>query len=296
MGWTSNDDFITEVTVNGKYWRNDWNKQTGAAAYTAGRWYDMSSLGGSPIANAFTGTSLAAQVPTESTGFGLYHGGDVSTDTKHVINVAAVTGVATGVPGVLMLVDLCLYYPGINMNLNTRQTLDNTTTLTRYTDGKGLRSFLVARATTGATAHAIDNTASTGTAYTNTADATKEHPGTVQCTASAIVPHIVHSGTAANNFGPFIPLAAGDVGIKKYTFFKLTAASGTASTAALCICKPLLNIPVTTVSVLSERDLMNQLPSLPQIVDGACLVWLYFAGAATAASTNFYGSIDLGWG
>jgi hypothetical protein len=65
---------------------------------------------------------------------------------------------------------------------------------------------------------------------------------------------------------------------------------------ALCLAKPLLTLPLTTVSVAAERDLMNQLPSLPQVKDGACLVWLYFAGAATAASTNFYGSADFGWG
>ena len=295
MGFASNDAFINAVTVNGQYSRVDWQKQTGAATYTAARWYDMSSLGGSPIANAFTGTALAAQVPTETTGFGLPHGGNVSALTKHIINMSAVTGVATGVPSVLMLVDMVLYYPGIDMNVATRQTLNNTTTLTRYTNGIGLRSFLVARATTGATAHNLDNTASTGTEYTNTASAAAVHPGTISCTASAIVPHIVHSGAAANNFGPFLPLAAGDVGIKNYTFFKLSAASGTASTAALVICKPLATIPLTTTSVAAERDLMNQLPSLPRVIDGACLTWLLFTGSATAASTSFYGSADVAW-
>jgi hypothetical protein len=48
--------------------------------------------------------------------------------------------------------------------------------------------------------------------------------------------------------------------------------------------------------VAAERDLLNQLPSLPRVMDGACLVWLYFAGAATAAASNFYGGIEVGWG
>jgi hypothetical protein len=55
-------------------------------------------------------------------------------------------------------------------------------------------------------------------------------------------------------------------------------------------------LPITTASVAGERDLLNQIPSLPQVKDGACLVWLYFAGAATAASTNFYGSLEMAWG
>ena len=46
---------------------------------------------------------------------------------------------------------------------------------------------------------------------------------------------------------------------------------------------------------MSERDLMYQLPSLPQVQDGAYLGWLYYAGAATAASTNVSGYIDVAW-
>lgn len=295
MGFASLDDFIGSVTVDGKFNRYDWNKITGAAAYTAGRWYDLSGLAGNPPANAWTGTALAAQSPNDTTGFGMYHGGNVSTETKHIINVAAMATAATGVPSVLMLVDLCLYYPGINMNSATRQTLDNTTTLTRYTTGAGLRSWVTATATSGATPHNLDSGAGTGTEYVDQGNAASVHPGTVAFTASAIVPHISHSGTAANNFGPFLPLAAGDYGVRKYNYFKLSAASGSASTAALCIGKPLCVIPLTTVSVMTERDLMNQLPSLPQVQDGACIVPLLYAGAAVAAATNFYGAMETAW-
>ena len=35
---------------------------------------------------------------------------------------------------------------------------------------------------------------------------------------------------------------------------------------------------------------------LPEIKDGACLVWLYGAGAATAASTTFAGGAEFVWG
>lgn len=295
MGFSSLDDFIASVTVDGKFNRYDWNKITGAAAYTAGRWYDLSGLNGNPPANAWSGTALNAQAPNDTTGFGMYHGGNVSTDTKHILNVAAMSSAATGVPSILMLVDLCLYYPGINMNLSTRQTLVNSTTLTRYTDGKGLRSWVTATATSGATAHNLDNGAGTGTEYVDQDGNTSVHPGTIAFTASAIVPHISHSGTAANNFGPFLPLAAGGYGVRSYNYFKLSAASGSASTAALCIGKPLATIPLTTVSVMTERDLMNQLPSLPQVQDGACIVPLLYAGGAVAAATNFYGAVETGW-
>lgn len=293
MAITSLDNLISSI-ANGKSLRMDWNKITGAAAYTAGRWYDMSALAGTPIANAWAGTALTWTTCTETTGngtqiFGIQNGGNVSTDIKHMINAAAVTAVATGVPSQLMLVDMQGYYPGINMNVATSQTLLGTPTL-RYTDGVGVRASLVITSSSGATAHNLSMS------YTNSdSTAGRTLPVTVSCTASAITPHITHSGTAANNYGPFLPLASGDVGIKSVQSVQLSAAS-LAGTAALVLYKPLLTIPLTTVSVASERDFLNQIPSMPVIKDGACLTWLLFTGAAVAASTNFYGHVEAVWG
>lgn len=293
MAFTSMDDLISEIS-NGKFNRTDWNKITGASAYAAGRWYDFSGLAGTPIANAFAGTALAWTACDESTGngtqiFGMRHGGNVSTDTKHLLNAMALTAVATGVPGQLMLVDMCGYYPGISMNSASAQTLTGTPSL-RYTNGVGVRAGLIITTASGATAHNValsytDQDGNTGNTL----------PVTVACTASAIAGHLTHSGTAANNYGPFLPLANGDTGIRSVQTITMSAASG-AGVAALALYKPLMTIPLVAASIASERDFLNQLPSLPQIKDGACLTWLYFAGAATAASTNFYGSFEAGWG
>lgn len=64
----------------------------------------------------------------------------------------------------------------------------------------------------------------------------------------------------------------------------------------LCLCKPLLTLPMTTVGVAAERDLVNQMPSMPKVYDGACLVWLIYAGSAIPNNSAFYGHLDLGWG
>ena len=255
----------------------------------------MLSLNGSPVGTAFPGTALTWKTCDESTGdgtnaFGIPHGGNVSTDLKHILNMAAWATAATGVPSTLMLVDVQGYYPGINMNLNTAQTLLGTPTL-RYTNGVGVRAFLCARATTGATAHNI------ALSYTNQAGTSgKTLPVTVAATASAIVPHIVHSGTAANNYGPFLPMAQGDTGIQSVQTITLSAASGTASTAALVLAKPLAQITLGVASLMTEKDLLNQIPSLPQVKDGACLGFLLGAGAAVAASTTFAGQTEFVWG
>jgi hypothetical protein len=286
------DDLVNEITI-GKFNRTDWNKITGGTTYTAGRWYDFSGLNGTPVANAFAGTALAWRTCDETTGngtqiFGLPHGGNVSPNTKHVLNVSAITSVATGVPAQLMLVDLQGYWPGITNNSATAQTLTGTPSL-RYTNGAGCRLFWAQTAAAGATAQNI------ALSYSNTVPtAGRTLPVTVAMTASGIVGHISHSGTAANNYGPFLPLASGDTGVS--TVATVTFSAANTGTGALCLARPLLTLPLTTVSVAAERDLLNQLPSLPRVMDGACLTWLYFAGAATAASTNFYGAVEVGWG
>lgn len=142
MAISSMDGIVASMSA-GKFNRADWNKITGAAAYTAGRFYDFSGLAGTPVANAWAGTALAWRSCDETTGngtqiFGLRHGGNVSTDVKHLINAAAVTAVATGVPSMLQLVDLQGYWPGISNNTLSAQTLTGTPTL-RYTNGEGCR-------------------------------------------------------------------------------------------------------------------------------------------------------------
>jgi hypothetical protein len=294
MAITSVDQMINAFTA-GQSTRYDWNKITGAAAYTAGRWYETMSLAGLPVATTYPGTTKTWVTCTESAGdgtniFGIPNGGNVSSSLKHIVNMAAWSTAATGVPGTLMLVDVQGYWNGIDMNATGAQALSGTPTL-RYANGAGLRMFLAARATTGATAHNISYS------YTNQAGtAGKTNPVTVAATASAIVPHIVHSGVAANNYGPFLPMASGDTGIQNVASVTLSAASGTASTAALVLCRPLAQITLSVAGLMTEKDLLNQIPSLPRIIDGACLGFLWGAGAATAAATTFAGSTEFVWG
>lgn len=66
-------------------------------------------------------------------------------------------------------------------------------------------------------------------------------------------------------------------------------------TIALVLAKPLIDIPFNNSICYVERDLLNQLPSLPKIDDWACLVWLYMVWVATVASTNFYWHIETVW-
>ena len=295
MAISSLNDLIAAGSL-GKTNRYDFQKITGGAAYTANRWYDMAGLNGNPVATAYPGTAKAFVNTSDATGdgtnkFGIPHGGDVSANVKHLITASLVSAVATAVPAVVMFVDMVGYWPGVDMNVLTSQALTGTPSLTRYANGAGLRMFLTARATTGATAHNLSYS------YTNqSATSGRVNPVTVACTASAIVPHIVHSGSAANNYGPFLPLASGDTGIQNVASVQLSAASGTASTAALVLCRPLFTIPIAIAGLATEKDFLNQFPSLPKIPDGACITPLIFTGAALAANTTIMGSVETLWG
>lgn len=292
MAIQSIDNLIAAISA-GKSARYDWNKITGGSAYTAGRSYDFSMLAGSPIANAWAGTALAWTSCNEASGngtqaFGMPHGGNESPDIKHLLNMAAITTAATGVPGTLWLLDMQGYWPGITNNSAVAQNLTGTPTL-RYANGAGCRLFQVQTAVAGATAQNI------ALSYTNQAGTTgRTMPVTVAMTASGIAGHISHSGVAASNYGPFLPLASGDSGVRNVASVTFSAAN--TGTSALVLAKPLAQITLGVSALSHEKDLLNQIPSLPVIVDGACLTWIYTAGAATAASTTFAGQIEAVWG
>jgi len=181
------------------------------------------------------------------------------------------------------------YWPGINLNLATAQTLTGTPAL-RYTNGAGLRLFLAATVASGAVAHNLS------VSYTNqTGTAGRTLPVTVSGTPSAITTHLLHSGTIGNNYGPFLPLASGDSGIQNAASVTLSAASG-AGTAALVLARPLAQITLSVSGLMTEKDLLNQIPSLPRILDGACLTWLYAAGNNTNTFSTFAGSTEFVWG
>ena len=295
-GFTSVDDLVNEMTVNGKFKRTDWNKNTfSTTAQTAGMWYSLLRGAGNPSADTIlgTGTNLAFQALTDTTSGanGIRHGGDVSPDTKHILNASAFSAAATSMPAVLMLVDLLGFYPITTVTTTGDQALNNTVTLPRYTTGEGVQAFLTPSTVMGAGTPNIRLT------YTDSdANAGNLTPATLPAGLTAApVTSIPYSGTGAGKYGPFIPLANGDKGIRSVQQFNLSA-TYTSGVLNLVLCKPLLTLPMTTIGVASERDLLNQVPSLPQVQDGACLAWLMYAGAATPVNSAFYGHLDFIWG
>lgn len=293
-GFSSQDDMVNEISTNGKFYRTDWQKSTFATtAHTAGLWYSLMRGGGNPAADTIlgTGTNLAFQALSDAvaTASGIPHGGNVG-DYKVLLNAAAQTAAATTAPCVLMLVDMLGFYNITSVTTTGAQTLNNTVTLPRYTDGAGVQAFLTPSTVMGAATPNITLN------YTNSAGtAGKATPATLPIgNTAAAVTSIVHSGTGTGKYGPFIPLAAGDAGIRSVQSINLSA-SYVSGVLNLVLCKPIMTLPITTLGVTAERDLVNQFASMPRIYDGACLNWLMLAGAATPVASPLSGHLEFGW-
>jgi hypothetical protein len=166
----------------------------------------------------------------------------------------------------------------------------------RYADGVGCEAFFVAQ--TAPTAGGPNLSASSYTNTAGTAGRAFQGSPTMGAAADAYATRILHSGNAAGRYGPFLPRQGGDTGIKSIESF--TWSGGTAYTGsgvvALCIARPLCDLSIPVTGMWSERDLVNQLPSLPQVYDGACLGWLLFSTGATTNNSPFTAAVDFGWG
>lgn len=166
----------------------------------------------------------------------------------------------------------------------------------RSANGAGvMAAFVVQTAPTGGGPNL------TASSYTNSAGAAGrafQGSPTNGAAADAYAARVTHSGNASGRYGAFLPLAGGDAGIRSIESF--TWSGGTAYTGsgvvALVLMKPLLDLMIPATGVWSERDLVNQLPSMPKVDDGACLAWMMFDTGATTNNSPFTATIDFGWG
>jgi hypothetical protein len=297
MGFSSMDNLISKVSTDGQFARLDWNKNfLPTSAAVAGEWHCLVKGTGNPSTGSIynTGTNLAFQAVSESTANagGIPHGGNVSPATKHILNASAFTAAITTAPCILMLVDLLGFYRVTSVTTITAQATDNTVTLPRYTTGAGVQAFMWNTNTTALGAA----TPNLSIGYTNSAGtASRATPVTLPVGKTAASNGlIIHSGTGLGKYGPFIPLQSGDAGIRSIQTIQ-NSTSYVSGEYAVGLCKPLLTLPITTLGVAAERDLVNQLPSMPKIEDGANLVWMMYSGAATPTNSSIYGHLDIGW-
>ncbi len=297
MGWTSQDDLITQLTVNGKGDTVTTTK-TLSSAGTAGAWTLLAGHAGYPPAATFTGTDLT-YVPTDDTWSEgtIYTGGDVSTATKHFLTAGGAVVAAAGAPWYIMAIDLVGFVPLSGTNVSTTGT--KTVTMTaigssgskgdRYPNGAGLRMFVAADTAMGANAPTcIINYLDTGGASGATT--------TFTSTASMGIGQLLNTGAAANKYNPFLPLAAGDTGVSDIVSLVWSGTAHASGTVIIGLCKPLWTLPLPATGVYSKMDLVNAFPSMRQIKDGANIQFLLFQTGATTSAGTINVDFDYGYG
>lgn len=297
MGFTSQDDLITQLTVNGK---GDTvvTTKTLSSAGTAGAWTLLSGHAGYPPAATFTGTDLTYVATDDTWSEGtIYTGGDVDPATKHFTSAGAACVAAAGAPWYVMAIDLVGFVPLSGTNVSTTGT--KTVTMTaisntaskgdRYPNGAGLRLFVAADTALGANAPTcIINYLDTG----GGAGATT----TFTSTASLGIGQLLNTGAAANKYNPFLPLAAGDTGVSDIVSLVWAGTAHASGTVIIGLCKPLWMIPVPATGLYNKVDFVNALPSMRQIPDGANIQFLLFQTGATTSAGTINVDFDYAYG
>lgn len=301
MGWTSQDDLITQLTTNGKGDTVTTTK-TLSSAGTAGAWTLLAGHAGYPPAATFaSGADLtyAATDDTWSEGT-IYTGGDVSTATKHFLTAGGCAVAAAGAPWYIMAIDLVGY---VNLGAYTAGNVTSigakTVTMTpiaataskgdRYANGQGLRLFVAADTALGANAPTCTiNYKDTGGASAVTTSFTS--------TASMGIGQLLNTGAAANKYNPFIPLAAGDTGVSDIESLTWAGTAHASGTVIIGLCKPLWTLPLPATGLYNKMDLVNAMPSMRQIKDGANIQFLLFQTGATTSGGTVNVDFDYGYG
>ena len=110
---------------------------------TQGLWFDLALSPGNPVPKYWFGTPLQATIISQSLDGGLFHGADVSPSKKYLRDTTFSSTSATGLPMPIILMDYLMYYPLIDEGTTDEQFMDNTNTLTRYTDGEGVQVMAI---------------------------------------------------------------------------------------------------------------------------------------------------------
>lgn len=258
---------LVNAELNGQSRRYQWRKVPSQVT-TAGYWFDLSLSPGNPVPKYwFDATPLIAKSIAQSTDGGLWHGPDTAPKNQYLRMTTAMSSSGTGLPLPLILCDYLLYYPSIDDSLTDTQVLDNTVTLPRYTDGKGVQVIAVSVAgRTGGQSFYFT--------YTNIDGVSGRTSQIVQENAIAAIGTIVTSSlsTLGQSGNPFIGLQSGDTGVRSIE--SVTMLGVDVGLFSLILVKPLAQTQIREQTAPVEKDYLIEASDIPEIKDDAYLGWL----------------------
>ncbi len=296
MGFKSIGELV-DSELSGKKREYIWRKVPSQVT-TTGIWFDLSMSPGMPTPKYwFDAAPLEAKAITQSADGGFYHGPNVSPSEKFLTKLtvqSSASGTTQVAPMNAILLDYLLYYPSIDDGTTDPQVMDNTVTLPRYTDGKGVQMMAITTgARTGGQQFTVNYTNQDGTSGRVT-------PVITQNTFNAIGTVTSHNNTTANSPGPFLPLQDGDSGVRSIE--SVTMLGSDVGLFTIILVKPIVQIcfrnSLTTtagvVAVPTEKDLLLHQTNITRIYDDAFLNFIVLP-QGSLASNVLQGSLKLIW-
>lgn len=269
-------------------------RRNAASAASAGQWMDLSYVSGSPRINAYAGNPLEATLLNGNNG--LWHGTDKAPYgfQKYFFSVSVIgNAAASAFPCSMVLADYLLFYPLIDLDSASPQTLDNPVTLPRYTSGEGVRAMLVLTLSAG-TAADVTVTIS----YTNQ-DGVAGRTGTATLSASpasppsgAIITGHLGQASARPGYGLYFSLDTGDYGVRSVE--SITVGGSFGGFGALVLVKPLVDFYVGPQTAPRRLEFLHEGLPIP-IYDGAYLNLFTQPNGGSVAGV-FTGDLQTVWG
>lgn len=281
-----NVEQLVQAELDGKERIYTWRK-TPSQTTTAGLWFDLSMSPGRPVPKYwFDAPPAIAKAVSYSSDGGLEHGGGVSPSEKYLRLTTGIATVATALPLTMILCDYLLYYPSIDDSVLDKQIMDNTVTLPRYTDGKGVQVIAVSVAgrTGGARFYFT---------YTNSDGVSGRTSKIAYQNNSAALGTLQNNGKNTNvSANPFLGLQDGDSGVRSIDSVVMLDAD--VGLMTLILVKPLGTSVIREITAPAEKDYFLESGVIPRIYDDAYLSFICLP-QGTLAATALMGDIKTIW-
>lgn len=166
--------------------------------------------------------------------------------------------------------------------------------LPRYTNGAGVQAIIFNPSATALGAA----TPNLSLGYTNSAQTASRATPTVLPVgkSAASNSHIIYTGaTGAGKYNYMVPLQSGDAGIAQVDTIQ-NSVSYVSGSYTVALIKEITRVPLSTLGLAGERNLLFEYPSMPRIYDGAALYWVVGSGLATPTNSAFSGELNFVWG
>jgi hypothetical protein len=274
---------------NGKYRIFTWRKAPSQVT-TTGIWFDLSMSPGNPSPQYYAAAPLSATVMSQSSDGGLFHGGNVTPDTKNLHSIMALATAATALPMPMILCDYLMFYSFIDEGVTDEQVMTNTNVLTRYTDGAGVEIMPVVVG-----AHSLAAGVTFTVKYTNQNGVTGRVTSVHTLTTAQAVNGTIATCERANSasIGPFMNLQEGDTGVRAIE--SATFSVTDVGLIALVLVKPLMQMQIRGIDAPVEKVPRIDHSIMPAIMDNAYLNWICLP-AGSLAATTIHGTIETVWG